>query len=179
MVREGPLPQPCAAFHSHRARSRHPPTDHAGRARDNGWAAIERATQGLATAVRADAEVLGRISGLTATMSHLPGETSPNRSACRGDLSRAIFEMITKWGGGGFCAGRRCLLSLCRGSPAQRAAPIRHAGIQWHDVQVVCVGGEDVRDQIRRARGWHLRVDRRLAMESGITRRQRFGRDGP
>jgi hypothetical protein len=43
-----------------------------------------------------------------------------------------------------------------------------HAGVQRHDVQVVREGGQDVLDQIRRAGGGQLRVDRGHPVEHGV-----------
>jgi hypothetical protein len=58
--------------------------------------------------------------------------------------------------------------------PDERAR-VGHAGVQWHDVQVVGVAGQDVLDQIRRSGDRRFRVDRGLAVEDGITFRQRPG----
>jgi hypothetical protein len=47
--------------------------------------------------------------------------------------------------------------------------------IQGHDVQVIGVVGQDVADQVRRARRRPLGADRRLTMEDGVTGGQHAG----
>ena len=51
-------------------------------------------------------------------------------------------------------------------------ARVGHAGVQRHDVQVIGEGGQDVIDQVRRAGGGQLRVDRGHPVEHGVTLRQ-------
>jgi hypothetical protein len=66
----------------------------------------------------------------------------------------------------------------CRGGdvdgPDERAG-IRHMAVQRHDVQMVGVTGQDVGDQVRRARCGQLGGDRRLTVEDGIPRWQGAG----
>ena len=56
-------------------------------------------------------------------------------------------------------------------APHQRPR-VGHAGVQRHDVQVVGEGGQDVLDQVGRAGGGQLRVDRGHPVEHGVALRQ-------
>jgi hypothetical protein len=58
---------------------------------------------------------------------------------------------------------------------ADELARVRHGGVERHDVQVVGVAGQDVPDQVSGAGIRQFRVDRGLAVEGGITRRQGLG----
>jgi hypothetical protein len=86
------------------------------------------------------------------------------RHPYRPDPDRGILEDHDR--------GRRCLQGDVH-APDQQAR-VWHPGIQRHHVQVVGEGGQDVIDQVRRARGGQLGMDRRHAVEDRIAGRQHF-----